>query len=182
MRCPACGFENSRVIDSRVAGSEQEQVRRRRHCPECGARFTTFERVESPFPRVVKRSGERVGFDEEKLRAGLRLALHKRPVRTNAVEASIDQIKRRLITFPSREIQSSRIGEWIMEELRQLDEVAYIRFASVYLSFASVQAFREAVEKLEQDLSSDIRRPPLRSTSQNEQDEDIKSTVLVKKH
>jgi len=162
MRCPACGADDTRVIDSRVAGPEQDQIRRRRECQACGARFTTFERAEFSMPRVVKRSGERVAFDEEKLRGGLRLALHKRPVRTDEVEAAIDRIKRRLAAYGQREIRSDRIGEWVMEELRGLDQVAYIRFASIYLSFANVQSFRDAIERLEQDLSPEMRRSQLR--------------------
>jgi transcriptional repressor NrdR len=158
MRCPACGAEDTRVVDSRVAGPEQDQVRRRRECLVCNARFTTFERAEFSMPRVVKRSGERVAFDEEKLRGGLRLALHKRPVRTDEVEAAIDRIKRRLAAYGAREIRSDRIGEWVMEALRQLDQVAYIRFASIYLSFANVQSFREAIERLEEDLTPEMRR------------------------
>ncbi len=158
MRCPACGADDTRVVDSRVAGPEQDQVRRRRECQACGARFTTFERAEFNMPRVVKRSGERVAFDEEKLRGGLRLALHKRPVRTDEVEAAIDRIKRRLAAYGAREIRSDRIGEWVMEELRGLDQVAYIRFASIYLSFANVQSFREAIERLEDDLTPEMRR------------------------
>jgi transcriptional repressor NrdR len=162
VRCPACGADDTRVVDSRVAGSEQEQIRRRRECQACGARFTTFERAEFSMPRVVKRSGERVAFDEEKLRGGLRLALHKRPVRTDEVEAAIERIKRRLAAYGAREIRSDRIGEWVMDELRQLDQVAYIRFASIYLSFANVQSFREAIERLEQDLTPEMRRSQMR--------------------
>ena len=158
MRCPACGADDTRVVDSRVAGPEQDQIRRRRECQACGARFTTFERAEFNMPRVVKRSGERVAFDEEKLRGGLRLALHKRPVRTDEVEAAIDRIKRRLAAYGAREIRSDRIGEWVMEELRGLDQIAYIRFASIYLSFANVQSFREAIERLEDDLTPEMRR------------------------
>ncbi len=158
MRCPACGADDTRVVDSRVAGPEQDQIRRRRECQICGARFTTFERAEFNMPRVVKRSGERVAFDEEKLRGGLRLALHKRPVRTDEVEAAIDRIKRRLAAYGAREIRSDRIGEWVMEELRGLDQIAYIRFASIYLSFANVQSFREAIERLEDDLTPEMRR------------------------
>lgn len=158
MHCPACGADDTRVVDSRVAGPEQDQIRRRRECQACGARFTTFERAEFNMPRVVKRSGERVAFDEEKLRGGLRLALHKRPVRTDEVEAAIDRIKRRLAAYGAREIRSDRIGEWVMEELRGLDQVAYIRFASIYLSFANVQSFREAIERLEDDLTPEMRR------------------------
>ncbi|WP_019590660.1 transcriptional regulator NrdR [Thioalkalivibrio sp. ALE20] len=162
MRCPACGASDTRVVDSRVAGPEQEQIRRRRECRVCHERFTTFERAEFSLPRVVKRSGERVAFDDEKLRSGLRRALHKRPVRTEDVENVIDDIKRRLAGTSAPEIKSDRIGEMVLEALHGLDHVAYIRFASIYLSFASVQSFREAIERLEDDLSPEMRRHQLR--------------------
>lgn len=162
MRCPACGATDTRVVDSRVAGPEQEQIRRRRECRVCHERFTTFERAEFSLPRVVKRSGERVAFDDEKLRSGLRRALHKRPVRTEDVENVIDDIKRRLAGISAPEIKSDRIGEMVLEALHGLDHVAYIRFASIYLSFASVQSFREAIERLEEDLSPEMRRHQLR--------------------
>jgi len=161
MRCPACGADDSRVVDSRTAGPDQGQIRRRRECQSCGARFTTFERAEFSMPRVVKRSGQRVAFDEDRLRGGLARALHKRPVQTDAVEAAIERIKRRLAAFGAREIPSDRIGEWVMEELRELDQVAFIRFASIYLSFANVQSFRDAIERLEQDLTPEMRRSQL---------------------
>ncbi len=128
----------------------------------CHERFTTFERAEFSLPRVVKRSGERVAFDDEKLRSGLRRALHKRPVRTEDVENVIDDIKRRLAGTSAPEIKSDRIGEMVLEALHGLDHVAYIRFASIYLSFASVQSFREAIERLEDDLSPEMRRHQLR--------------------
>jgi len=162
MRCPACGAQETRVLDSRVAGPEQEQVRRRRECRACGARFTTFERAEFSLPRVVKRSGERVAFDEEKLRSGLRRALHKRPVKTEDVERVIDDIERQLASLAAPEVKSDRIGEMVLAALHDLDHVAYIRFASIYLSFASVQSFREAIERLEEDLSPEMRRSQLR--------------------
>ncbi|WP_026333136.1 transcriptional regulator NrdR [Thioalkalivibrio sp. ALM2T] len=162
MRCPSCHDQDTRVVDSRVAGPEQEQIRRRRQCRACGARFTTFERAEFSLPRVVKRSGERVAFDEEKLRSGLRRALHKRPVKTDDVERVIDDIKRQLSAVTAPEVKSDRIGEMVLAALHVLDHVAYIRFASIYLSFASVQSFREAIERLEDDLSPEMRRSQMR--------------------
>lgn len=161
MRCPDCGADDTRVVDSRSTHPEHEQIRRRRECRECGYRFTTFERRDYRLPRVVKRNGERVVFDESKLRAGMSLALHKRPVRAEQEDAAIERIKRRLSAHHDREIRSARIGEWVMEELRMLDQVAYIRFASIYLSFNNVQAFRETIERLEQDLTPEMRRSQL---------------------
>ncbi len=158
------------MVDSRVAGPEQEQVRRRRECRVCRARFTTFERAEFNLPRVVKRSGERVAFDEEKLRSGLRRALHKRPVKTEDVEGVIDAIKARLSSLSAPEVKSDRIGEMVLEALHGLDHVAYIRFASIYLSFASVQSFREAIERLEDDLSPEMRRSQLRLIDEDAED------------
>lgn len=148
MKCPFCGAPETRVVDSRLAG-EGDQVRRRRECVACGERFTTFEGAEIHLPRVVKRDGSREPFSEAKLRAGMMHALEKRPVSTDRIEAALARIKRRARGLGEREIPARSIGEWVMEELLALDQVAYIRFASVYLSFADVRAFREAVERLE---------------------------------
>ncbi|MCG5516600.1 MULTISPECIES: transcriptional regulator NrdR [unclassified Ectothiorhodospira] len=150
MKCPYCGAPDTRVVDSRLAG-EGEQVRRRRECAACGDRFTTFEGAELNLPRVVKRDGGREPFNEGKLRAGVMHALEKRPVPTDRVEAALTRIKHKAMSQGERELPAQRIGEWVMEELQGLDQVAYIRFASVYLSFADVQAFREVVERLEKD-------------------------------
>ncbi len=157
MRCPFCGAEDTRVIDSRPAG-EGAQVRRRRECTECGERFTTYERVELVLPRVVKRDGKREPFDEDKLRAGMLRALEKRPVATEQVEAAVERVKRRLRETGEREVSSRDIGEWVMEELRGLDQVAYVRFASVYRSFQDVNAFREEIERLQRELPPEARR------------------------
>ncbi|HHQ40815.1 MAG TPA: transcriptional repressor NrdR [Chromatiales bacterium] len=156
MRCPFCGADDTRVIDSRPAG-EGAQVRRRRECTECGERFTTYERVELVLPRVVKRDGKREPFDEGKLRAGMLRALEKRPVATEQVEAAVERVKRRLRETGEREVSSRDIGEWVMEELRGLDQVAYVRFASVYRSFQDVNAFREEIERLQRELPPEAR-------------------------
>lgn len=144
------------MIDSRPAG-EGAQVRRRRECTECGERFTTYERVELVLPRVVKRDGKREPFDEGKLRAGMLRALEKRPVATEQVEAAVERVKRRLRETGEREVSSRDIGEWVMEELRGLDQVAYVRFASVYRSFQDVNAFREEIERLQRELPPEAR-------------------------
>lgn len=157
MRCPFCGADETKVIDSRLA-NEGDTVRRRRECLSCTERFTTFESAELVMPRIVKRDGSRVPFDENKLRSGMLRALEKRPVQTEQIEATINRIKRRLRATGDREVDSLLLGEWIMEELRNLDEVAYVRFASVYRSFQDVHAFREEIEKLEKTPSADVKR------------------------
>ncbi|RZU99022.1 transcriptional regulator NrdR [Spiribacter vilamensis] len=148
MRCPFCHTQDTRVIDSRLA-SEGDQVRRRRECGGCSERFTTYECAELVLPRVVKRDGTRVQFDEQRLRNGMLRALEKRPVATEAVEAALSRIRQRVQALGDGEVNASTVGDWVMEELRQLDEVAYVRFASVYRSFQDVSAFREVIEGLE---------------------------------
>lgn len=147
MRCIYCGADDTKVIDSRLAG-EANQVRRRRQCLDCTERFTTYENAELVLPRVIKRDGTRVHFDEQKLRAGLLRALEKRPVSSERIEAVVQRIKHHLQGSGEREIPARAIGEWVMQELRGLDEVAYVRFASVYRSFQDVNAFKEEIEKL----------------------------------
>jgi transcriptional repressor NrdR len=142
-----CGAADTKVIDSRLVG-EGDQVRRRRQCLECAERFTTYEAAELTLPRIVKRDGSRVNFDEQKLRSGMVRALEKRPVASQAIDDIIGRIKYRLQGVGEREIPSRQLGEWIMEALRHLDQVAYVRFASVYRSFEDVNAFREEIEKL----------------------------------
>ncbi|MEO6696584.1 MAG: transcriptional regulator NrdR [Gammaproteobacteria bacterium] len=156
MRCPFCGAEDTKVIDSRLA-SEGEQVRRRRECLSCGERFTTFESAQLTMPHIIKRGGERVAFDEDKLRAGMQLALQKRPVPMEKIEAAIQHIEHKLRASGEREIPSRSLGEWVMEELRALDHVAYVRFASVYRSFEDVHAFREEIERLEREPSPEAK-------------------------
>lgn len=147
MHCPFCNHEDTKVIDSRLAG-EGMQVRRRRECEKCGERFTTFEGAELVLPRVVKRDETRMPFDEEKLRQGMVRALEKRPVPIEAVEDALARIKHRLLTMGEREIKSRQIGEWVMEALQELDQVAFVRFASVYRDFQDVREFRDEIEKL----------------------------------
>ena len=141
--------DDTKVIDSRLV-AEGDQVRRRRECLSCAERFTTYETAELNLPRVIKQDGSREPFSEDKLRSGICKALEKRPVSMEQIEASVSRIKHNLLAAGERELDARRIGEWVMEELKSLDHVAYIRFASVYLSFEDVDAFREAIEKLEQ--------------------------------
>ncbi len=148
MHCPFCGHEETRVIDSRLA-SEGSQVRRRRECASCSERFTTFESAELVMPRIIKSGGVRQPFDEHKLRTGLMRALEKRPVSMEAVEAAVARITHKLRAAGEREVKSRQVGEWVMQELQELDQVAFVRFASVYRSFQDVNAFREEIERLE---------------------------------
>lgn len=151
MKCMYCGADDTKVIDSRLVG-EGDQVRRRRQCLDCSERFTTYENAELSLPRIVKRDGSRVNFDEQKMRAGLLRALEKRPVASEEVEAVVSRIKHRLQVIGEREVPARQIGEWIMQELRELDQVAYVRFASVYRSFQDVNAFKEEIDRLENSV------------------------------
>jgi transcriptional repressor NrdR len=160
MRCPFCGEPDTKVIDSRLA-NEGDSVRRRRECVTCGERFTTFETAELVMPRIVKRDGTRVPFDEEKLRSGIMRALEKRPVDMEAIEAAINRIKHKLRATGDREVNSRQLGEWVMDELRELDEVAYVRFASVYRSFQDVNAFREEIERMQSEPSAAVKKSQL---------------------
>jgi transcriptional repressor NrdR len=157
MRCPFCADKDTRVVDSRLAG-EGDEVRRRRECRACRERFTTYEKVELTLPRVVKRDGSRVPFDEERLRCGMLRALEKRPVDSERIEQAIGHIKRTLMAGGEREVPSRVIGERVMAALGELDQVAYVRFASVYRSFQDVAAFREEAERLENEPSPEARR------------------------
>lgn len=147
MHCPFCRADDTKVIDSRLV-AEGEQVRRRRECAQCGERFTTFETAELWMPRLVKRDGSRVPFDESKLRSGMQRALEKRPVSVEEIETAVSQIKHKLRALGEREIESLLVGEMVMEQLKELDEVAYIRFASVYRHFQDLDQFREEIERL----------------------------------
>ncbi len=147
MRCPFCTTQDTKVIDSRLTG-EGDQVRRRRECIDCEERFTTYETAELMLPRVIKRDDTRETFNEEKLRQGLLKALEKRPVSIEKVEEALLRIKRKLLASGEREIVSQILGEWVMDELKILDHVAYVRFASVYRRFQDVYAFEEEIEKL----------------------------------
>lgn len=147
MHCPFCSHGETKVIDSRLV-ADGDQVRRRRGCQECGERFTTFESAELVLPRVIKSNGNRQPFDEEKLRSGILRALEKRPVSLETVETTINQIKHKLRATGERELKTRDVGELVMEELRKLDDVAYVRFASVYRSFQDVDEFREEIDRL----------------------------------
>ena len=147
MHCPFCSAHDTKVIDSRLV-ADGDQVRRRRECLACQERFTTFETAELVLPRVIKQDGRRQPFDEDKLRAGLLRALEKRPVSVEQIEAAISHIKHRLRATGEREVKAMVVGEMVMNELKQLDEVAYIRFASVYRRFQDLTQFREEIERL----------------------------------
>jgi len=147
--CPFCHAEDTKVIDSRLVG-EGSQVRRRRECLACKERFTTYEAAELLMPHVIKNDGRRSPFDENKLRAGMIKALEKRPVSVESMEAGLTRILHRIRETGEREVPSSFIGELVMNELREMDKVAYVRFASVYRSFEDVQAFREEIQRLEE--------------------------------
>lgn len=151
MYCPFCRAEDTRVVDSRLT-TEGDKVRRRRECTECGARFNTFESPQLKLPAVVKHDGRREPFSEEKLRGGVRRALEKRPVPTEEVDGVISRIMRDLRAAGRSEVPSMQIGELVMAVLRELDQVAYVRFASVYRRFEDVQAFREEIERLESSV------------------------------
>ncbi len=144
---------DTRVIDSRLS-SDGDQVRRRRECVSCNERFTTYESAELNMPRIVKQDGSRMPFKEEKLASGVMRALEKRPVSTEQIDDALNRIKHQLLAAGEREISSGIIGNLVMEELLALDQVAYIRFASVYLDFSDVNAFRDAIEKIEKTKAS----------------------------
>ena len=148
MRCPFCGAIETRVVDSRLVG-DSDQVRRRRECTECEERFTTYESAELNLPRIIKSRGNREPFSDNKLQAGFQKALEKRPVSVEAIDDSVSRVKHRCLVAGDREIDARQVGEWVMEELQLLDEVAYIRFASVYRQFEDAAAFREAIDTLE---------------------------------
>lgn len=160
MRCPFCGTDDTKVVDSRLA-NEGYQVRRRRECQKCAERFTTFESAELVMPRVIKSDGRREPFDEDKLRGGMQVALEKRPVKTEDIEAAVTHIKRHLIELGEREVPARVIGEQVMNELRELDQVAFVRFASVYRSFQDVNAFREELDRLENEPHPDAKKQQL---------------------
>lgn len=147
MHCPFCGADDTKVIDSRLV-AEGDSVRRRRECQTCGERFTTFETAELVMPRLVKRDGTREPFDEEKLRRGLQRALEKRPVSVEQIESSLNRIMHRLRSTGERELPSLLVGEEVMKELREMDGVAYVRFASVYRDFQDVSEFQKEIQNL----------------------------------
>jgi transcriptional repressor NrdR len=147
MRCPFCSSEDTQVVDTR-SNEDTNVIRRRRKCPKCDKRFTTYERVELRMPRLVKKGGSRTDFDRNKLVGSMTLALRKRPVKTEDVDAAVDRIEERLLAIGEREIPTSRVGDLVMRELARLDKIGYIRFASVYRSFETPDDFREAVQEV----------------------------------
>jgi transcriptional repressor NrdR len=154
MKCPFCHHDDTTVLDTR-ASEEGDVIRRRRRCANCDKRFTTYERIELTMPVIVKKNGSRSEFDVAKLRASLMLALRKRPVSAEAVDAALQSIQEKLLTSGSREVVSGQVGELVMRELKRLDKIAYIRFASVYKSFEDPAEFQDAIAEVGHD-----RRPP----------------------
>lgn len=161
MHCPFCSAEDTKVVDSRLS-EEGDSVRRRRECLSCHERFTTYERAELRMPQIIKSDGRREAFNEDKLRNGLTHALQKRSVDSEAIEALIGRVRHKLISAGEREIQSRQLGEWVMRELKDLDPVGYIRFASVYRSFEDLEAFTEELEMLLKEPSPETRRKQLK--------------------
>ena len=147
MRCPFCGADDTTVADTRI-NDDGDLVRRRRRCLSCDKRFTTFERAEVRVPQVIKKNGSRVEFDREKLTASFRLALRKRPIGSQAVDAAVGRIEEALRALGEREVASEVIGEMVMRELQKLDKIAYVRFASVYRNFEDVDAFSRAIREV----------------------------------
>lgn len=157
MKCPFCGTPDTRVVDSRLA-QESTQVRRRRECNSCEARFTTYESPLLNMPMVIKSDGSRDAFDEVRLRSGMMRALEKRPVSAELIEDAVSRIKKQLLGIEAREISTRKIGDMVMHELQRLDHVAYIRFASVYLSFEDIQAFEEVIQTLAAEPTPEMQR------------------------
>ena len=147
MRCPYCSHDDTQVVETRES-EEGDAIRRRRRCLKCEKRFTTYERPEISLPAVVKKDGARVDFDATKLRASMILALRKRPVSIEQVDAAIERIQDKLLTSGAREVPSARVGELVMRELKRIDKVAYVRFASVYRQFEDVDAFRQLIRDI----------------------------------
>lgn len=152
MKCPFCSYEDTQVVDSRVS-EDGGAIRRRRRCAKCEKRFTTYERADLMMPTVVKRSGSRMGFDEERLRASMDLALRKRSVPALEVDAAVARITEGLLVCGEREITTEHIGDLVMEQLKKLDQVAYVRFASVYKSFNDIREFVEAINAMQDDIT-----------------------------
>ncbi|AEG92622.1 transcriptional regulator NrdR [Ramlibacter tataouinensis] len=147
MKCPFCGKGDTQVVETRMA-EDGDFIRRRRQCAACEKRFTTYERPDVSFPAVVKKDGRRIDYDGGKLRASLNLALRKRPVSTEQIDGAVERIEEKLLTLGLREVASSRIGELVMRELKKLDKVAYVRFASVYRSFEDIDEFKTLVDEV----------------------------------
>ncbi len=147
MKCPFCSNQDTQVVETRVS-EDGDFIRRRRQCSSCEKRFTTYERPDVNFPSIVKKDGRRIEFERGKLIASMKLALRKRPVSTEQVDAAIERIEEKLLNLGLREVQSTRIGELVMRELKKLDKVAYVRFASVYRNFEDIDEFRTLVDEV----------------------------------
>ena len=147
MKCPFCAHPDTQVVETRVA-EDGDFVRRRRQCGQCEKRFTTYERPEVNYPTIVKKDGRRIDYDRQKLLASMRLALRKRPVSTEQVDAAVERIEEKLLNQAQREVPSQRLGEWVMRELKKLDKVAYVRFASVYRSFEDIDEFKTLADEV----------------------------------
>jgi len=147
MRCPFCSFEDTQVVETRES-DEGDVVRRRRRCASCDKRFTTYERAEISLPTVVKKDGRRADFDAAKIRASMSLALRKRPVSVEQIDSAVDRIQDKLLNSGAKEVASTRLGELVMRELKRIDKVAYVRFASVYRSFEDIDEFRQLIRDI----------------------------------
>ena len=147
MKCPFCGNADTQVVETRMA-EDGDFIRRRRQCAHCEKRFTTYERPDVTFPAVVKKDGRRIDYERAKLLASMNLALRKRPVSTEQIDGAVERIEEQLLALGVRELPSSRIGEMVMRELKKLDKVAYVRFASVYRSFEDVDEFRTVIDEI----------------------------------
>ncbi|HEX5394632.1 MAG TPA: transcriptional regulator NrdR [Rhodocyclaceae bacterium] len=152
MKCPFCGDADTQVVDTR-ANDDGDTIRRRRRCAACDKRFTTYERVELQLPQIVKKNGSRTDFSRDKLMASMMLALRKRPVTMESLDAAVDRIAEILVSLGEREVPSERVGELVMRELKKLDKVAYVRFASVYRNFEDVDAFSNAIREVAEPRS-----------------------------
>ncbi len=170
MRCPFCSADDTRVIDSRLA-DEGDTVRRRRECQSCDERFTTFEHAQLRLPQVTKSDGRREPFDEVKLRGGMQRALQKRPVDNDDLERAVQRILRKVTVGGDREIDSEKVGQFVMQELHELDGVGYVRFASVYRQFEDVDAFSEAVKSLQELPSASEKRQQMSLLEGDDDDE-----------
>ena len=171
MYCPFCNHEETKVIDSRLAG-EGRQIRRRRQCTKCRERFTTFESAELVMPRLIKNDNTRQPFDEEKLRYSMVRALEKRPVPADEFEQAVGHLVHKLRTMGEREVPSRLVGELVMEELRKLDEIAYVRFASVYRRFQDVTEFQDEIERLQEISDASARREQMSLLPEDAKDND----------
>lgn len=147
MKCPFCGNADTQVVETRVS-EDGDFIRRRRQCAQCEKRFTTYERPDVTFPAVVKKDGRRIDYERAKLQASFNLALRKRPVSTEQIDSAVERIEEKLLNLGVREIASARIGELVMRELKKLDKVAYVRFASVYRSFEDIDEFKTLVDEV----------------------------------